>query len=1073
MKNKKLTSVVVLMMSLIIMLGIFCLPASAATSLSKATVSYEVYHTYTGKAIKPSVTVKVGKKKLSTKSYTVSYSDNKSVGKGYITIKGKGSYTGTVKKGFYIQPKATSSLKATAYSTKIKLSWSKVTGAKGYQVYQYANGSWKKLPTVSGTSCTITGLNSVTTYKFRVRPYAKVGSKTIFGEYKTVSKSTTIGKPTAVEFSDVTENSAVLKWNKVPGATSYNVYYTNTSTGFSTTVTTTTETATLTKLGKGTDYQVKIRALNSSKKITGNYSDVFTFTTAPAAVKITKAELTDESYMKLTWSESAGADAYTIYYSKVDANGNAVKFQEIKSVTSTSATITNLTPCTTYIFKVAAFSRFLSGDTYTTAYSEGTVTDKFLIPVPKVVIKKITPSTAFVTFSWDRLSNIDGYNIYLDGELLTTLDAKTTSYTFREDFSEDKTYTLAFSTFYKDSSGITHESEKTIYPLTITTVPAVAVESVSVTSKPSSMKPGDTFTLGTKVEPANASDPTLVFASGNSNVATVSQSGVITAVAAGSTTITVKSKTNPEKYASFTLTVKAAETKKATSISLPAQITIYEGDIIPLEPTFTPADTTDKSFTVSGKDHSYSYRPTLSLTSKTDTCKFDSYISITTGGFLKAKKATVEPKTDKEFSFTVTVKTADGSNKTATTQVTVKPKMMNILYNGMESNPWYYGNSAQLFVALNSSIDSDYSASDIRYKSNDTSVATVSSSGVVTCKGIGQVIITAYTSDNKYSATYEIYVRGVVSLEGSFFQNCIPGRTYQIKAKILPANSDDVLMYYSLNTDVATVAPGGLVTYHKSGVALIAVTSSSDPYNYQQVWFTSGTYIAPSGSNTLLLTHMKNSANAAKKFTKLPTVMIKEKHIFENLKASTTTGATADISSLESTIENVFPPTTTYLSSNGSTLQNFVDSIPVKGQSYVIAPTLTESDIKSITVTDNGEYYYEMTMVLKDETHTSLPTTPANTRHGKVFEIISQSLYDELKAKTGLSPSFNSLELKYHDSSITLKINKITGNLENITYNMNTDVSVKSFKLSALIPALNASATYRNITTIDFSNYQN
>ena len=106
MKSKKLTSVVVLMMSLIIMLGIFALPASAATSLSKATITYEVYQTYTGKAIKPSVTVKVGSKKLTKdKSYTVSYSDNKNVGKGYITIKGKGSYKGTIKKASTFSPK--------------------------------------------------------------------------------------------------------------------------------------------------------------------------------------------------------------------------------------------------------------------------------------------------------------------------------------------------------------------------------------------------------------------------------------------------------------------------------------------------------------------------------------------------------------------------------------------------------------------------------------------------------------------------------------------------------------------------------------------------------------------------------------------------------------------------------------------------------------------------------------------------------------------------------------------------------------------------------------------------------
>ncbi|MBO5936038.1 MAG: Ig-like domain-containing protein [Clostridia bacterium] len=1072
MKSKKLTSLAVLMMSLVIMLGIFALPASAATSLSKATVTYEVYQTYTGKTIKPKVTVKLGSKKLTKdKSYTVSYSSNKSVGKGYITIKGKGSYKGTIKKGFYIQPKAVSSLKATAYSTKIKLSWSKATGAKGYQVYQYVNDSWKKLPTVSGTSCTVTGLDSVTTYKFRVRPYAKVGSKTIFGEYKTVSKSTTIGKPTTVDFSDVTESTATLKWNKIPGATSYNINYTNVSTGFSANATSATETITLTNLGKATDYKVKIRAVNTGKKITGNYSDVFTFSTSPAAVKITKAELTDESYIKLAWTASAGADSYTVYYSKVDANGNPVEFKEAGTVTATSATIKSLTPATIYIFKVVAFSANTSGN----AYSSDALTDKFLIPVPKVVIKDAVASPTFTIFTWNRPSNIDGYNVYLDGELLTTLSAKETSYKFYHTPEDGKTYTLAFSAYYKDANGVTHEGEKTIIPVTTHIEPAVAVESVTITSKPSSaMKPGQTFTLGTSVLPSNASDKTLIFSSDNTSVATISQSGVITAVATGSAKITVKSKSNPDKSVSFNLSVRTS-TVKATSISLPSEITMYEGDLLALNPTFTPADVTDKSFTVTGSDYTYSYKSGLFGTStKTDTCKFDSYISITTSGLLKAKKATVEPKGDeKEFAFTVTVKTADGSNKTATTKVRVLPKMLTIQYNGMEDSPWYYGNSAQLSVSINSAISSDYSNSDIRFKSSNPSVATVSNVGVVTCKGSGETTITAYTSDNKHSATYEIFVRGIVSIDGSYFEACKPGSTYQIKAKILPENSDDILMYYSLNSDVATVAAGGLVTFHKSGNALIAVTTSSDPYNYKQVWLTSGTHSTPSGSNAQLLAQMKNAANSAKNFTDLPTAIIKEKHVFENLKASTTTGASADISPLEATIESIFPPITTFLSPTRSTKQDFIDCIPVKGQSYVFAPSLSESDLKSIKVTDNGEYYYEMTMVLKDETHTSLPTNPANTRHGKAFEIITQELYDKLKTNTGLNPTFDSLLFNYHDSSITLKINKVTGNLENITYNMITDATVKKLSLPGLLFSLNASATYKNIITVDFSGYKN
>ena len=485
MKNKKLNSVVVLMMSLIIMLGIFALPASAATSLSKATVTYEVYQTYTGKAIKPKVTVKVGKKKLTKDThYTVSYSSNKSVGKGYITIKGKGSYNGSVKKGFYIQPKAVSSLKATAYSTKIKLSWKAATGAKGYQVYQVIGKTSKKLPTVSGTSCTITGLDSVTEYTFKVRPYAKVGSKTIFGEFKTVKKSTTIGKPTTIEFSDITENSAVIKWNKVQGASSYDINYVG---GISRNTTSTEEKITLTGLDKGTDYKIKIRA--KTKKIKGNYSDVFTFTTAPAAVKIKKAELTDEGYVKLSWSAVTGADGYTVYYSK--ANANATSFKEVGTVTSTSATIKDLTPGTSYIFSVVAFSKSSAN----TAYSTSTATDAITIPVTKIAnFKNTSLNSSSAVFTWSRPSNIDGYKLYKNDELVTTLDTKTTTYTF-SDLTAGQSYNFAISAYYKDASDNILEGEKTT--LTVK-VPAdsgsgsgstvTEVSSVTITSKPTSAR---------------------------------------------------------------------------------------------------------------------------------------------------------------------------------------------------------------------------------------------------------------------------------------------------------------------------------------------------------------------------------------------------------------------------------------------------------------------------------------------------------------------------------------------------------------------------------------------------------
>lgn len=74
----------------------------AACSISLSNNSFA----YTGKAIKPTVTVTDGSKTLRKGTdYTVRFSKNKKVGNATVSVKGKGSYAGTLKKQFSIVPK--------------------------------------------------------------------------------------------------------------------------------------------------------------------------------------------------------------------------------------------------------------------------------------------------------------------------------------------------------------------------------------------------------------------------------------------------------------------------------------------------------------------------------------------------------------------------------------------------------------------------------------------------------------------------------------------------------------------------------------------------------------------------------------------------------------------------------------------------------------------------------------------------------------------------------------------------------------------------------------------------------
>lgn len=72
-------------------------------SLCEATLEQSKY-TYDGTNKQPSVTVKDGEKTLSGYDYEVSYTSNKNVGKGIVTIIGKRNYEGTITKYFDIEP---------------------------------------------------------------------------------------------------------------------------------------------------------------------------------------------------------------------------------------------------------------------------------------------------------------------------------------------------------------------------------------------------------------------------------------------------------------------------------------------------------------------------------------------------------------------------------------------------------------------------------------------------------------------------------------------------------------------------------------------------------------------------------------------------------------------------------------------------------------------------------------------------------------------------------------------------------------------------------------------------------
>lgn len=161
---------------------------TAKISLRNADVKKLKNVAYSGKSIKPSVTVTVNGKTLKkNQDYTVTYSNNKKIGKATVKITGQGNYTGSKSVTFYITPekvKVKSVKSLTAKKATVKLE--KAAGSvSGYQVVYSTNSKFKgaKSKTTAKTALTLASLSSKKTYYVKVRAYKKVSGKKIYGEY--------------------------------------------------------------------------------------------------------------------------------------------------------------------------------------------------------------------------------------------------------------------------------------------------------------------------------------------------------------------------------------------------------------------------------------------------------------------------------------------------------------------------------------------------------------------------------------------------------------------------------------------------------------------------------------------------------------------------------------------------------------------------------------------------------------------------------------------------------------------------------------------------------------------------
>ena len=247
---------------------------------------------------------------------------------------------------------------------------------------------------------------------------------------------------------------------------------------------------------------------------------------------------------------------------------------------------------------------------------------------------------------------------------------------------------------------------------------------------------GQSYTITSKVLPENASDKAITFTSDDSNdYIELSNDGVITPLKSSlGDVITIIASTKNNIKASIQIEIKIVEVIHIPleEISTIESITLVASQSYSPKITFTPLDASNKGYTLTSSN--------------------TSYVSIS-GKSIKALKPT------ESEDVTITVTSVENPSITATFKVIVNPEPELTSYNATINSPIYVGSSKNITI---SKITPNYAnTSSKTFKSADTSIATVNSSGKVTGVSEGITTITVTINGISKKLTVEIIQKPV------------------------------------------------------------------------------------------------------------------------------------------------------------------------------------------------------------------------------------------------------------------------------------------------------------------------
>ena len=328
-------------------------------------------------------------------------------------------------------------------------------------------------------------------------------------------------------------------------------------------------------------------------------------------------------------------------------------------------------------------------------------------------------------------------------------------------------------------------------------VSVTGIEKTNESTLKARIEKGETLDIKNyfNVLPLDATNNSVLYEINDTNIATISEDGIISALNKGHFTLTITT-VDGAYHASFEFEVYV--TVKDIYVEVPENNVFKVNETYQIKAHVLPVDANVQ---------------TINYYTATNKATVNSNGLVT---FVEIGNDNGEVK--------ITIRSVESSIEKTLTLYVVQP-VSNVVINTEDKVVLPVGETLNLNYTI---YPTNASNKEVKYSSSNTSIASINEYGLITSLSIGEVVISVETLDGSFKDSITLYCGPhVESIKIENTESIVKvGDSIQIKVSISPVDAANSKFTYSTsNSDIASITDDGLLTAHRTGQVRITVTT--------------------------------------------------------------------------------------------------------------------------------------------------------------------------------------------------------------------------------------------------------